>query len=182
MVSFLLFGALTLGLFFYLRFVYTKILRCLFEKYPFSINIRRKIRFRLLYLSLAFYFCSSLSVLKIDHVLYQSDFITIKLTNFFAAILVLIGAQILDAILTRIRQSSSMGTRSNSLVTDERSELPAGHTTQWLVHTISGLVAIKHLQYRLISFRIKRIFSKLGWNICFYCGNVECQNCLIDNH
>jgi small-conductance mechanosensitive channel len=140
--SFLLFLVLSVGTFLLLRLNYTRILPRLFEKYPFSAKSRKKIRLKLLYLSLAFYVWVSLSILKMDQVIYESDFITIKLTNIFAALLVLIAAQILDAILTRIRQSSRLETQLNSLVKDDRREAPAGHTTQWLVYTIVALFLI----------------------------------------
>ena len=159
----LLFLAVIVCFVFLLRLLFKKLLPGFFKIYEVSKPGRIKIRTNALIIFLLCFCVAALWSLKLNAELYNTEYFTIKISNVLQAILIIKLAQILDNIITRIKNKNQELLYQNT--TDQlpqEKETNQVHTIQWLVYLIVALMIVNFFEVDKPILSIKGYYLKIS--------------------
>ena len=159
----LLFLAVIVCFVFLLRLLFKKLLPGFFKIYEVSKPGRIKIRTNALIIFLLCFCVAALWSLKLNAELYSTEYFTIKISNVLQAILIIKLAQILDNIITRIKNKNQELLYQNT--TDQlpqEKETNQVHTIQWLVYLIVALMIVNFFEVDKPILSIKGYYLKIS--------------------
>ena len=161
----LLFIIITFVFLYTFKFLFKKFLPWFFKVYEVSKPGKSKIRKNALIIFLLSFLICALWSLKLNAELYTTDYFTIKLSSVLLAFWVIKLAQVLDNIISRIRnknqapESDSMGTPDPTETEKESNQV---HIIQWLVYLIVALILVKFFEVDKPILSIKGYYLKIS--------------------
>ena len=164
----LIFLGILIAFVFIFRFCFKRALPIFFRLYEVSQTTRSKIKKNaLIILLLSFAICTIWS-LDFNIELYKTDYFVVKLSNIFQALWVIKLAQILDILITRIRNKNLKMTTEPEVGSGYDSDRNKVHIIQWLVYLVVGLILVNFFEADKALLNIKGFSLKISSVLIFF--------------
>lgn len=163
--DFLLFIFVLVASLYAFRFLFKKFLPWFFRVYDVSKTGKSKIKKSALIVFLLSFFISILWSLKLNAELYKGEYFTVKLISILLALWVIKLAQILDNIITRIRNKnlqSDSELSEQGILSESEKETNQVHIIQWLVYLIVGLILVNFFEVDKPILNVKGFYLKIS--------------------